>query len=88
MPEIVGDAMLLEKVHYTVKIVIDRYTIRGKLTLFKGEKLISDLNHEKNFIELKNCEIYNETGELIEKDKDVIVNKNYIALLQVEDAQS
>lgn len=87
MDQVTGDAIKLERVHYRVKLLVDEFSILGTLTLFKGEKLIIDINHEKQFFELNDCEVKNKAEEVIAQPAKMIVNKRYVALLQVEGAE-
>ncbi len=83
MGKITGDAMLIEKEPYQVEIKVADYIIRGTYTIFKGESILTELNHEKRFIELTRCEMKDTRSSQQEKHARLIVNKSFIELLKI-----
>lgn len=83
MDKIAGDAMLIEKQPYQIELKVADFIITGTFTIFKGEKILSELNNDKRFIELSRCQVCDKSGNLIEQPSKLVVNKAYIEMLKV-----
>lgn len=82
MQKIAGDAMLIEKEPFQVEIHVADFIISGTFTIFKGERVLSELNNEKRFIELSQCQVKDKKGTVLEKHSKLIVNKNFIQVFK------